>query len=396
MATKSNIKTVAGRARIEPRRDPYWEKLEANLYVGWRKMSADGDAHWIARMLDASGKRIFKKLGVLEDHPEGERWNVAKRQAEAWAQHIATGGITEAKTVAEACATYVEHLRTEKSEKAAADAERRFKQYVTDDARFAALELAKLTPELVKAWRARLAGRPVHRSGRGKAPAVATDKQRSASSLNRDMTPFRAALNHALEQQWVTGDFAWRTALKPIKDADKAREGYLDMGQRQRLIEAAPAGLSEFVRVLAQLPVRPGALAGLTVADFDPRLAQVNIKVDKTKPRKITLPPHVAALFAQACRSKHPAAPIFTRPDGEAWDKDGWKHPFKAAAKAAGLPPEAVLYSLRHSAITDLVSGGLPLLKIAQLAGTSVRMIESNYAQHQADAATSALAAIAI
>jgi integrase len=302
-----NIKTVSGRSRIPPRRDPFFEKIEANLYVGWRKMTADGDAHWIARMLDASGKRVFKALGVLEDHPDGERWTVAKRQAEAWAQHVATGGITEPKTVAEACDAYVAHLRAEKGEAAAADAARRFKQYVTDDARFAALELSKLTPPVMQAWRAGLASRPVHRSGRGKAPAVSTDKPRSPSSLNRDMTPFRAALNHAFEQKWVTSDFAWKSALKPIKDADKRREGYLDMTQRRRLIEAAPAGLSDFVRVLAQLPVRPGALAALTVGDFDPRLAQINIVLDKTGPRKITIPPHIAALFAQACRSKLPA-----------------------------------------------------------------------------------------
>lgn len=391
-----NLKTVAGRGRIAPRRDPYWEKIEDTLHIGWRRMTAGGDATWLARMLDpATGKRIFKTLGVLADVADASRFDAAKRAAEAWAKHVTTGGITEPKTVAETCAAYVEHLRKEKSEKSAADAQRRFKQYVTDDVRFAATEVAKLTPAIVGAWRSRLAARPVQRSSRGNKPAVATEKQRSPSSLNRDMTPFRAALNYAFERQWVTSDFAWRSALKPIKGADQSRDVYLDMAQRQQLIQAA-GGLSEFVRVLAQLPVRPGALAALTVADFDQRLSQVSIVLDKTGPRKITLPASTAALFAQACRNKLPATPLFTRPDGKAWDKDAWKYPFKAAAQAAGLPAGAVLYSLRHSAITDLVRGGLPLLTIAQLAGTSVRMIEKHYGQHQADAATAALARIAL
>lgn len=391
-----NLKTVAGRGRIAPRRDPYWEKLEDTLHIGWRKMAAGGDATWLARMLNpATGKRIFKTLGVLADMADASRYDAAKRAAEAWAKHVTTGGVTEPKTVAEACAAYVVHLRTAKGEKAAADAQRRFKQYVTDDARFSATEVVKLTPAIVGAWRSRLAARPVQRSGRGSKPAVATEKQRSASSLNRDMTPFRAALNHSFERQWVTSDFAWRSALKPIKGADQSRDVYLDMTQRQQLIQAA-GGLSEFVRVQAQLPVRPGALAALTVADFDPRLNQVSIVLDKTGPRKITLPASTAALFAQACRNKLPAAPLFARPDGKAWDKDAWKYPFKAAALEAGLPATAVLYSLRHSAITDLVRGGLPLLTIAQLAGTSVRMIEKHYGQYQADAATAALARIAL
>lgn len=395
-----NIKTVSGRSRIPARRDPYWERLEASLYVGWRKMTSDGDAHWLARMLDpATGKRIFKALGVLAEHPDGERWNVAKREAEAWAAHVTTGGVIAPKTVADACAEYVSHIRTTKGEKASADVERRFRQYVLDDARFAAIELAKLKPAIVGAWRTRLAARPVFKGSRGSKPSVATDKQRSASSLNRDMTPFRAALNHAFEKQWITSDFAWRSALKPIKDADGRRDVYLDREQRKRLIEAS-GGLAPFVRVLAQLPVRPGALAQLCVRDFDSRLGQLSIRLDKTGPRKITLPAQTAALFVEACRDKLPATPIFRRinRDGEfvAWDKDAWKDPFKAAATAAGLPADAVMYALRHSAITDLVRGGLDLMTVAQISGTSVKMIQQHYAQHQANAATAALAAIAI
>lgn len=391
-----NIKTVSGRSRIPARRDPYWERLEGSLYVGWRKMTSDGDAHWLARMLDpATGKRIFKALGVLAEHPDGERWNVAKREAEAWAAHVATGGVIAPKTVADACTEYVAHIRGSKGDKAAADVERRFKQYVNDDARFASIELAKLTPAIVQGWRTRLAARPIAKGSRGNKPSTPTDKQRSASSLNRDMTPVRAALNHAFEKQWITSDFAWRSALKPIKDADGRRDVYLDRAQRKRLIEAS-GELAPFVRVLAQLPVRPGALAQLCVRDFDSRLNQLSIRLDKTGARKITLPAQTAALFAEACRDKLPAAPIFTQPNGKAWGKDSWKDPFKAGATAAGLPDGAVMYALRHSAITDLVRGGLDLMTVAQISGTSVKMIQQHYAQHQADAATAALAAIAI
>jgi integrase len=396
MATKSNIKTVAGRARIEPRRDPYWEKLEGTLHLGWRKMTADGDAHWIARMLDPTGKRIFKALGVLMDTPDGERWNVAKREAEAWALHIANGGSNVPKTVADACAAYVAHLHRERKSKAAVDAEQRYARYVLDDARLAATELTKLTRQQISAWRQRLEDRPVHRGTKGLKPSVATDKKRSDSSLNRDMTPFRAALNHAFDQGWATSDNAWRVALKPIKDADNKRDGYLDRNQRQQLVQAAEGATAQFLKALCMLPVRPGALAALTVSDYDPRRKLLSVTVDKTGARQIVLPDQAAAFFVEQCRGKLPGAFIFPRDDGKPMEKDSWKNPIKAAVVKAGLPATTTAYSLRHSTITDLVTGGLPTLTVAQVSGTSVRMIEKHYGHLLSNAATAALAALAI
>ncbi len=394
-----NLKTVAGRGRIAPRRDPYWAKLEDTLHIGWRKMAAGGDATWLARMLDpATGKRIFKTLGVLMDTPDGERWNVAKREAEAWAKHITNGGTNDCKTVADACAAYIAHLQNTKPPKlkAAVDAQQRYARYVLDDARLAATELTKLTRQQITAWRQRLEDRPVHRGTKGLKPSVATDKKRSDSSLNRDMTPFRAALNHAFDQDWATSDNAWRVALKPIKDADNKRDGYLDRSQRQRLIEAAEGATAQFLKALCMLPVRPGALAALTVADYDPRRKLLSVTVDKTGARQIVLPDQAAAFFVEQCRGKLPGAFIFPRDDGKPMGKDAWKNPIKAAVVKAGLPATATAYSLRHSTITDLVNAGLPSLEVAKISGTSVRMIEKHYYEGQSDAATAALAALAL
>jgi hypothetical protein len=308
---------------------------------------------------------------------------------------VLSGGAVDAKTVAEACSAYVKHLARVKSQKTADDVQKRFDRLVLSDKRFAAFELQKLTPPAVRAWRQRLQDRPVYRGTKGSRPSVPTSRPRTAASVNRDMTALRAALNLALEHGWTTSDFAWRAALKPIDGADGRRNVYLDREQRQRLIEAS-GPLAPFARVLAQLPVRPGALASLTVRNFEARLNQINIELDKTGPRAIQLPSQIAALFEAGCANKLPAAPIFTRPDGRAWDKDAWKLIFREAARAASLPPDAVLYSFRHSAITDLVIGGLDLLTVARISGTSVSMIEKHYGHHRANAATAALAAIAM
>jgi site-specific recombinase XerD len=87
---------------------------------------------------------------------------------------------------------------------------------------------------------------------------------------------------------------------------------------------------------------------------------------------------------------------LFARADGKPWDKDSWKGPNKDSARAAGLPEATTAYTLRHSTITDLVQGGLDLLTIAQVSGTSVAMIEKHYGHLQRKRAAEALAALAL
>jgi site-specific recombinase XerD len=44
-----------------------------------------------------------------------------------------------------------------------------------------------------------------------------------------------------------------------------------------------------------------------------------------------------------------------------------------------GLSKLSVFYSLRHSLITELAHEGIDLLTIAQISGTSYKMIEKHY-----------------
>ena len=88
---------------------------------------------------------------------------------------------------------------------------------------------------------------------------------------------------------------------------------------------------------------------------------------------------------------------MIARADGQFWNKDSWKYPFKDAAKAAGLPLNAVVYNLRHSAITDLIAlHRLDTMTVAQLSGTSLAMIEKHYGHLLRDHAADALAKLAL
>lgn len=398
----TRIDTVGSRNRLVPRRDPYFQRISEGLFVGYRKMRSGSAGTWSIRLRDgATGKQINSPLGTLEHIPDFQRFDRAADEAKALHSHANAGGITSAKTISDVCASYITHLRNTKGERAALDAQQRFKTYVLDDARFAQLEVQKLKPAHIGDWRKRLADRPIHRgSGRGKNPSKAIDKKRTASSLNRDMTPFRAALNHALENAWVTNDFAWRAKLKPVANADNQRAGtYLTREQRQLLIECAKAdgsGIEVFIRVLCGLPIRPGALAFLKVRDYSPSLNELHIKLDKTDKRKIVLPTSMSEIFATACADKKPDDILFTRPDGSAWNKDSWKGPIKRAVHAAGLDEKTVMYSLRHAVLSDMVANGVDLLTVSRLSGTSMAMLQRHYGHLIPSVGTAAIASVAI
>jgi site-specific recombinase XerD len=387
--TTNRIDTVSARERLKLRREPYWQRISKGNFLGFRRMTADGGT-WIARVDQDTGRSDFRPLGDFSDLPAHQRFDAARKAAEEWFAHIGRGGSAERVTVRGACERYVTHVRETRTQAAADDAAARFENYVLSHERLADTELAKLTPLHLEKWRTALRDEPT-RSGPRRG------ELRSASTLNRDMTCLRAALNLAYRDGLVTSDFAWRSRLLPLKNADRKRDLYLERAQRRRFIAKAAPDIAQFLRGLALLPLRPGALAALTVGSFDKRRSLLTIGRDKAGgERRIKLPTATAAFFAEAAANKLPGAPLLARADGAAWNKDAWKWPVKAAAQAAGLPPETTAYSLRHSTITDLVTDGLDLLTVAQVSGTSVRMIEQHYGHLRRDVAAAALARLAL
>jgi integrase len=394
---------VQERDKLKARRDPYWTKVSKGCYLGFRKMSTGADGTWSARYLDeTTGKQVYKKLttdfSALADHL---RYQAAQTEALAWFAHLGKGGSAQAVSVADACKNYVTHLRDSKGDRAADDAQARFDRYVLGQRRLAGTDLSKLTPANIDAWRKTLRNTPAKPQDKTKEAT----KPRAASTLNRDMTCFRAALNLAFRDGLVTSDFAWRSKLLPVKGADRRREVYLTPDQRRKLVAHLPADAADLLRGLSLVPLRPGALAGLTVASYDKRLKMLTIGKDKAgKDRKIALPDATAAFFADHCKNKLPTASLLTRSNGKPWGKDAWKHPIHDAVAAANndaseaekLPAGVTCYTMRHSVITDLIHGGLDALTVAQLSGTSIVMIERHYGHLTQEHARAALARLTL
>lgn len=388
------IDAVEARSKLKPRPAPYWHKLSNGCHVGYRRMTSASEGSWLAQAYDAATqKQTRRSLGSFDHLPAHQRFDGAKKAAEVWFHHIGRGGSTDTMTVRQACEQYVAHVRADSGEDAASDTRGRFTRWVYAE-KFADIELTKLTRKHVDAWRQKLAKAPVVVNPHADKPAT---RKRSPSSVNRDMTALRAALNLAHDNGAVTNNMAWRVALRPIENADGRRDAYLDRDQRTAMIGHATPDVAQFLRALSLVPLRPGALASLTVASFDKRLGVLTIGKDKAgRDRRIKLPPRTAGFFADQSKDKLPTAPLLSRADGKEWDKDAWKKPVKAAAKAAGLSDAITAYAMRHSVITDLVTGGLDLLTVAQLSGTSVAMIERHYGHLRADHAAAALAGLAL
>lgn len=358
-----NITSKTGRAALAHRREPYWSRLEAGGFLGYRT-SVSGEGTWIARHRDVCRKQHYSSLGTFKGP---KAYDDARKAAEEWLKSCSAGVITTGYTVGDACKEYVEHLSTQKGKDCATDAAGRFKNLVYDND-ISGVRLDRLTATAVRQWLS------------SQLPDDADDDEemrRAKDTANRNLASFKAALNFAYASKRVGTDAAWKIVAK-YKDVGRRRQHYLTLEERRALIAQCPTDLAELVQGLLLTGLRPGELASATVADFDRQQGTLSV-AGKTGSRVVSLSSAAAAYFKATAKDRIASAPLVARADGSPWNKDAWKKPFRAAVTAAKLPSGVVLYCLRHTAISDLVGGGMDAFLVARLAGTSTDMIDKHY-----------------
>ncbi|TWJ08770.1 tyrosine-type recombinase/integrase [Altererythrobacter ishigakiensis] len=382
-----DLSKVKERAKLKPdpkgKAEPYWQRLSPGCFVGYCPHVGDGEGTWHARAYDED-KRGYRRrcLGSFASSSGNERFALAKKAAEAFAASVESGGTPEKRleTVRDACEQYAADR---------AEASARFERHVYGHD-LAKVKLIKLRRRHLVGWREWLSGKPATYGKR--ANGAPKTRPRSPSSINRDIAALRAALNRAIAPGTPNTEADWQSALKAIPNADRKRDGYLPREQRKAVLAQLPPDAHAFFTALCLLPLRPGAMAKLKVADFNKHTNELAIGEDKNgKPRRFTVPKQVAQLIAKQSEGKPPAAFLFQRSNGKPWSKDSWKIPLASAVRSLELPKDTCAYTLRHSIITDLVNSGLPILTIAQISGTSVEMIERHYGHLVSDAAVKAL-----
>jgi integrase len=306
--------------------------------------------------------------------------DMARTQARMLLAQVAEHGTPAPKattdTVADACRDYVDALRKDGRTPTADDAERRFERTVYSD-RIGKVRLSKLTQDDVEDWRDRvergdLAELPTKK---GRPPIT---KALSKATVNRMRTVLVAALNRAVSRRKITPDrvIEWAN-VKPYESVGNRRELYLDRQQRRALLAKAGDDLRDVMECIALTGCRPGDPAAVLRRDYDARHGTVTYRT-KGHTRTVPLSPAAKSLFDRLAKGKLPAARMFTN-RGAAWNHYDWAEQVRAAATAADLPDGVVLYTLRHCWITDAIVGGMDLLTVAKLAGTSLAMIEKHY-----------------
>jgi integrase len=363
----AGISSVSGRQKLDPRGAAYFEKIATGRYLGYR-VNPSGGGTWLLRTTDKNKKHTHHTIGELTEFEEKDRYTQALKYANKYWGMKEKGIEATGTTVAEVCEAYVKYLEVEKGKASAYDAQGRFRRHVYEKP-IAKVAIQKLTTADVKAWHL------------GMAKTTSDDPNLIAlakDGANRNLNSFKAALNYAYKlMSVVSDDGAWKR-VTAFRGVARRRETYLTDSEVNALLTACPEDLRVLVEGLFLTALRPGELAAVAVADFNREHGTLNIRTSKTGARLVTLSSAAVEFFALQAKGKLPTAPLVARQDGSYWNKDAWKKIFKAAAIQI-RKPELVIYSLRHTAISRLIGGGVDSFLIARLAGTSVAMIEKHY-----------------
>lgn len=371
------IDSKTKRDRLAARREPYWSVLQKGAAIGYRKLE-NGNGTWIARWRDEDGKQKYRALGERDDY------DTASKAAREWVISCEGGVTHKATTVKEACEAYVNALKAGGRKDSAKDAEGRFNRLVYS-ATIGKLALDKLKSSTVQKWRDEQIVNDDDSDDE--------DVRRSKDSANRNLDTLKAALNMALNNRLISTDSGWKTVKRFPKVKIQRKGAFLSQAQRKALLNACQDDLKPLVKAMLLTGARPGELASLNACDFDKHLGCLTL-TGKTGPRTVAISTAATAFFTEASKDKIGAAPMLSTSYGQRWNKDSWKKIFKEAATAAKLADTVVMYSLRHTAISEMILAGMDSFIVAKLAGTSVAMIEKTYGHLRHSVVTAKLDAV--
>jgi integrase len=401
MRTSKNPRIVnrTVRARLEPRRDPYWHLIAEGHHVGYRRLNSPGGS-WIARYYTSEHGRRFQSLGAADDTSEADGTHVlsfpqAIQAAQAWVvtvQKADGAGVAHnaSYTVSQAMADYItdRQLQTRKTSKEKLDDRA---QTISDAFIVPALghiELAKLTHGKVKAWRDALANAaPRKRTKVGNEQAYRTFDandpdalRRRQATANRILTVLKAALNHAHTERRITSKVAWE-AVKPFRNVDVAKVRFLSAKELKTFVPKCAPDFQPLVKGALVTGARYGELTALNVEHFDADDGTVFIAKSKNgDARHVHLNDEAIAFFADLTHDRAATDRIFLRANGKAWKKSEQKRPMDEACKAAKVAG-VTFHILRHTYASHALMNRMPLEVLQkQLGHKDLRITMRHYA----------------
>lgn len=364
------IRTKTQRAKLKPRRKPYYRRLSDSMAIGYRRLNTPPGT-WVVRRRDADGSYSEAKLsGVSPDDVVD-------------ANGIDILSFDQACTRArEVLAPSPDEITLEKAaedwaEAKIADTDNRTRQqnFRNEWKRLAGKfpadqPVSTITAKQVQAFR----------DGYLIKGADPDTQRKRRATANKALATLKAILNRACDTHSLDITRPWATVQKFKKaESFSKRIIVLDAAQRRALLDACTSpALRDLVLAGMTTGCRYGELISARVRDLEGRKLAVT---GKTGTRTLTLSPAACAhLHGLVDGANDPDRFILLRDDGTPWKDGDQLGVFATAIKRAGLPTDATFYCLRHSYITAHLTAGVPVTALAQQCGTSTGMIEQTYA----------------
>jgi hypothetical protein len=300
-ARNASLETRTARAKLKPRRAPYFVKIAKGLRLGYYRGAGSGT--WIARYYRGNGVYSTSSIGLADDLTDADNVKVfdfwqAQQTARTWGERerLVQQGIVHAGPykVADAAKDYLQALKVEKGPAAERNA-----KYVIDAAivpELGSTLLEDLTSERLVRWRNYHASRPKRVRTKKSASRPATRetpddddaRRKRKASANRILTVLKALLNRAFQAGRVSSDQAWRR-VKPFGKVDEAVVRYLIEVEARRLIQCCVSDFRPLPHAALLSGCRYSELRKLKVSALNPDSGTLAIRLSKGKVRHVTL-----------------------------------------------------------------------------------------------------------
>jgi integrase len=228
-----------------------------------------------------------------------------------------------------------------------------------------------LKPHMVTAWLAKMEEERPH-------PTHGTTRWTSGTRFIA-LTALKAAFNWAVEQEVLSRNPVAK--LKKPRARSRGGDQLLDPAGHQKLYDAAEVRLKDFLLAMYDTGARPGEVARVTAADFNPDIGAWVLAEHKTerlgRKRVIYLTPRLAGLTEQLA-AKYPAGPLFRNRCGRPWRLKTLDMAFQRLRRRLKLGKVSP-YSYRHFFATQFLLKGGSMAVLAELLGDTVAMIEHHY-----------------
>jgi integrase len=240
--------------------------------------------------------------------------------------------------------------------------------------------LGDLQPDHLTKEQVRLYHRQRRREGHWIGPAKDRRKKATADgTIIRELVTLRAALKWAKRSKWIGGDLPYIE----VPSQPPPRDRWLTREEADRLLASAHAlHVKTFIALALHTAARSAALLELRWDRVSLENGIIHLGEGHGNKRRGIVPINstLRPFLEEALRA---ATCPFVVEHGSK-QVESIKTGFKAAARRAGIE-DVSPHTLRHTAVTWMVMGGVPMAMAARYAAMSLQMVEKRYGHHSPD-----------